>query len=118
MHTIHKLLKNHSGSDLKTSLLETSFHGMERCSANVQGRKPAIDLSSLSTVMTAARQGMITIRRSRGTHILSITSNSLAGPRHTHKEEKYALCRKLGKLLEVSEGVDLRGEPITVTLVS
>lgn len=68
--------------------------------------------------MTAARQGTITLRSTRGTHILSITNNSLAGPRHTHKEEKYALCLKPANYFEVSEGMDLRGEPITVTLVS
>lgn len=61
------------------------------------------------------QQVMITIRSNSETHILSITNNSLIGPRHAQQEGNYALYWKPDQLLEASEVLDLRGKLLTVT---
>lgn len=61
------------------------------------------------------RHGVITLRSNSETHILSITNNSLIGPRHAQQEGNHALYWKLDQLLEASEVMDLRGELLTVT---
>lgn len=61
------------------------------------------------------QHGMITLKINSETHILSITNNSLIGPRHAQQEGNHALYWTLDQLLEGGEVMDLREELLTVT---